>query len=126
MEDGYCDVSGMDKDVRKAGECAGFVVYLTSGEYLAFRLAVAYKMADINAATWMSSNISVLQRFASIIDPISTIYDVPHKSIHIFSDTEGGLIAFNRNGSIFLTSDTSKHGVSLRLVIKVSRLTDNG
>lgn len=43
-----------------------------------------------------------LSRFVRIIGDLSTIYELPITSLHVFYDVEGGLIAFNRNASIFL------------------------
>jgi hypothetical protein len=33
---------------------------------------------------------------------LAHLYQLPLTSLHIFFDLEGGLIAFNRNGSVFL------------------------
>lgn len=43
-----------------------------------------------------------LARFVHIMKPLATIYDLPLTKLHIFYDLGGGIIAFNRNGSIFL------------------------
>lgn len=46
--------------------------------------------------------MEALTRFGQIvIDPLRQIYQVPPRSIAIFYDLEGPLIAFNRGGSIF-------------------------
>ena len=34
--------------------------------------------------------------------PLADVYKLPAASLHIFYDTSGSRIAFNRNGSIFL------------------------
>ncbi|CCO34132.1 hypothetical protein BN14_08224 [Rhizoctonia solani AG-1 IB] len=44
-----------------------------------------------------------MTRFGNlIVTPLRTLYKLPPSSVHIFYDTKGGLIAFNRNGSLFL------------------------
>lgn len=43
-----------------------------------------------------------LQRFMSLVTSLARIYQLPLASLHIFYDVEGPLIAFNRDGSIFL------------------------
>lgn len=43
-----------------------------------------------------------LQRFMNLVTSLARIYQLPLASLHIFYDVEGPLIAFNRNGSIFL------------------------
>ena len=35
--------------------------------------------------------------------PLAYIYQLPLTSLHIFYDLEDGIIAFNRNGSLFLS-----------------------
>jgi len=37
-----------------------------------------------------------------IINPLKGVYKLPPSSIHVFYDTRGDLIAFNREGGIFL------------------------
>lgn len=43
-----------------------------------------------------------IARFIRVMAPLANIYLLPLTSLHIFYDLEGGTIAFNRNGSIFL------------------------
>lgn len=43
-----------------------------------------------------------LARFIHIMNPLAEIYQLPLTNLHIFYDLKGGIIAFNRNGSIFL------------------------
>lgn len=50
----------------------------------------------------MTRKLDVLQRFIHVVAPLSKVYDLPMSALHIFFDTAGGLIAFNRNGSLFL------------------------
>ena len=45
----------------------------------------------------------VLTRFANfIVNPLKEVYKLPPSSLHIFYDQKGDLIAFNRNGGLFL------------------------
>ncbi|KAH9177932.1 hypothetical protein EDB89DRAFT_2111997 [Lactarius sanguifluus] len=43
----------------------------------------------------------VLTRFLLVLDPLVEIYKIPKSSLHIFAENEG-LVAFNRNGSLFM------------------------
>jgi len=44
----------------------------------------------------------VLARFIHVVKPLGEVYKLPPTSLHIFYDTGGEMIAFNRNASIFL------------------------
>ena len=44
----------------------------------------------------------VLARFLHVLNPLVEIYKVPKTSLHVFADQEGQLVAFNRNGSLFM------------------------
>lgn len=52
--------------------------------------------------TLVARKQDALKRFVDILHPIRSIYNLPPATLHIFTDTSGDLIAFNRNGSIFL------------------------
>ena len=43
-----------------------------------------------------------IARFIHVMTPLANVYQLPLTSLHIFYDLGGGIIAFNRNGSIFL------------------------
>lgn len=43
-----------------------------------------------------------IARFIHVVSPLAKVYNLPMSSLHIFYDLGGGLIAFNRNASIFL------------------------
>ena len=43
-----------------------------------------------------------LTRFTPILDQLRAVYKLPLSSLHIFCDVSGQLIAFNRNGSLFV------------------------
>lgn len=44
----------------------------------------------------------VIARFLHVLNPLVAIYKIPQSSLHVFADNEGQLIAFNRNGSLFM------------------------
>ena len=44
----------------------------------------------------------VIARFLHVLNPLVEIYKIPQSSLHVFADNEGQLIAFNRNGSLFM------------------------
>ncbi|KIY52910.1 hypothetical protein FISHEDRAFT_63575 [Fistulina hepatica ATCC 64428] len=76
LDDGYCDISG------------------TVGNLV--RIDVP------NKETFLTIKADVIRRFISVIVPLGNVYNLPLVSLHIFCDMTGGIIAFNRNGSIFL------------------------
>lgn len=52
--------------------------------------------------TFISRKRDSLARFIHVVTPLANVYDLPMTALHIFYDLAGGLIAFNRNGSLFL------------------------
>jgi hypothetical protein len=50
----------------------------------------------------MSTKHDVIARFIHVLKPLAEIYKIPLASLHVFYDQGGEMIAFNRNGSIFL------------------------
>jgi hypothetical protein len=44
----------------------------------------------------------VLARFLHVLNPLVEVYNIPRTSLHVFADQEGQLVAFNRNGSLFM------------------------
>ncbi|KZT61430.1 hypothetical protein CALCODRAFT_9895 [Calocera cornea HHB12733] len=88
LDEGYCDASGAVGDMIFVGNVDRHRFY-TKG--------VNDPRGVFNAKQHS------LQRFSStIIFLIGELYGIPQTSLHIFFDMEGPLIAFNRNGSIFL------------------------
>ena len=55
-----------------------------------------------DADTFMARMRDLLARFIHVVTPLAQIYNLPMTSLHVFYDMAGGLIAFNRNGSIFI------------------------
>ncbi|KZO98233.1 hypothetical protein CALVIDRAFT_535334 [Calocera viscosa TUFC12733] len=88
LDEGYCDASGAVGDMVFVGNVESHRFY-TKG--------VNDPRAIFNAKQHS------LQRFSStIVFLVGEIYGIPQTSLHIFFDLDGPLIAFNRNGSIFL------------------------
>ena len=89
LDEGYCDVSGSADDFVLAGEVAGYRVYMAK---------------DIpDPALLAAQKFDSMTRFGNlIITPLRSLYKLPPSSVHIFYDTKGQLIAFNRGGGLFL------------------------
>ena len=54
------------------------------------------------AKVFMTAKEQSLARFIHVMTPLAKIYQLSITNLHIFYDYQGGVIAFNRNGSIFL------------------------
>ncbi|KAI6041582.1 hypothetical protein EDC04DRAFT_1265243 [Pisolithus marmoratus] len=88
LDEGYCDVSGQVGELDHLGSVGDVKVFVTR---------------DVpEAATFMTRKFEVLARFIHVIAPLTKVYGLPTTALHIFCDSAGGLIAFNRNGSLFL------------------------
>jgi len=62
-------------------------------------------VADVpekEAQTVLKVKSDPLTRFIHVMKSLAYVYDLGLANLHIFYDTKGGLIAFNRNRSIFL------------------------
>ncbi|KAF8894925.1 hypothetical protein CPB84DRAFT_1816083 [Gymnopilus junonius] len=90
LNDGYCDVSGRRGDLHNIGQMGSVKVYLSE------------EIPASQAASFMESKRHSLARFIHVMNPLADIYQLPLSNLHIFYDLKGGIIAFNRNGSIFL------------------------
>ncbi|KAG8895150.1 hypothetical protein FRB99_000734 [Tulasnella sp. 403] len=89
LESGYCDVSARDGEFELIENVHGYTFYIAS---------------DIpNPQQVALGKQAVIGRFASeVVAPLQGVYKLPPSSLHIFYDTKGGLIAFNKRGGIFL------------------------
>lgn len=65
-------------------------------------LKIAQDVPSEEGNSIISKKSSVIARFISIMGSLAQIYSLNLTNLHIFYDTGGVLIAFNRNGSIFL------------------------
>ncbi|KAF5386054.1 hypothetical protein D9615_002424 [Tricholomella constricta] len=88
LDEGYCDVSGRVGDLNRVGEMGSVKVYLSQ------------EVPD--QQEFMANHKNQIARFIHILVQLSRLYDLPLTSLHVFNDLVGGLIAFNRNGSIFV------------------------
>jgi hypothetical protein len=88
LNEGYCDVSGRKGDLTHVGTVGGVKVYV-SQEVPAPQDLIPKREASIG-------------RFLQVIEVLTRVYSLPKESLHVFYDEEGGLIAFNRNASVFL------------------------
>ncbi|PPQ89567.1 hypothetical protein CVT25_012239 [Psilocybe cyanescens] len=104
LNDGYCDISGRKGDLHHIGQMGPVKVYLSE---VLIRGPIWYltyyaEIPNYQAGVFMEEKRHSLARFVHIMKPLATIYDLPLTKLHIFYDLSGGIIAFNRNGSIFL------------------------
>ncbi|KAJ6558581.1 hypothetical protein DFH09DRAFT_1037162 [Mycena vulgaris] len=87
LNEGYCDISGRVGDLNVVGEIGNIKVYLSQ------------EVPDPHS--FMPTKYEPLTRFVPLMTVLAQVYNLPLTSLHIFYDLDGGLIAFNRNGSIF-------------------------
>ncbi|KAG8744390.1 hypothetical protein FRC12_014812 [Ceratobasidium sp. 428] len=89
LDEGYCDISGSTDDFTLAGEVAGYRVYIAN---------------DVPDPGLLAAlKFDPMSRFGNlVITPLRKLYKLPPSSVHIFYDTKGQTIAFNRNGGLFL------------------------
>ncbi|EGO00977.1 hypothetical protein SERLA73DRAFT_87350 [Serpula lacrymans var. lacrymans S7.3] len=88
LNEGYCDTSGHVGELDLIGQMGNVKVFATR---------------DVpEPQSIMTKKRDSLARFIHVISSLSVIYKLPMTSLHIFYDSGGGLIAFNRNASIFL------------------------
>lgn len=103
-QDSYCD-STASKDLVFAANLGGLRFY-TAKDIIAcvpFPPPPSLTDTDILRPTYITSNQAALQRLISqIIIPIGNVFSLPPSSLHVFTDTSGPLIAFNRNGAIYI------------------------
>ncbi|PPQ99714.1 hypothetical protein CVT24_009697 [Panaeolus cyanescens] len=90
LEEGYCDISGRKGDLHMIGQMGPIKIYLSE------------EIPQEQSASFLRSKHDPIARFIHIMTTMADIYSLPLTSLHIFYDLKGGIIAFNRNGSIFL------------------------
>lgn len=108
LNEGYCDISGRTGNLNIVGEIENVKVFLSQD------------IPKIQAQDFMNTKHDCLTRFVHIMESLAKTYQLPLANLHIFFDLDGGLIAFNRNGSIFLNlryyeawHDNDVHGGNL-------------
>ncbi|CCM02906.1 uncharacterized protein FIBRA_05020 [Fibroporia radiculosa] len=88
LKEGYCDGSGESLDLVRVGDM-GSVNFFVSKD-----------ISD--AESLMAAKAESLARFIYVIQPLCEAYKLPMSSTHIYYDSVGHRIAFNRNASLFL------------------------
>ncbi|KAN0064579.1 hypothetical protein ACQY0O_002207 [Thecaphora frezii] len=84
----YCDTTGIQTNLKLAGEVAGMKVFLDPA---------------LDPATTLQTNHEALERLITrVYKPIGAIFGLDPRSLNVFCDVEGPSIAFNRGGTIYL------------------------
>lgn len=126
LDEGYCDVTGRMGDldligmcstsgmiffspynVESAGSMGGIKVFAGPGEILPDlnpeTLSLNTPIVELpERQTLIQRKHDVLARFLHILNPLVEVYRIPRTSLHVFADSEGQLVAFNRSGSLFM------------------------
>ncbi|PTB69328.1 hypothetical protein BBK36DRAFT_1186788 [Trichoderma citrinoviride] len=84
----YCDKTPAQNITFVAEASNGMKVYLA-------------KAANVDAAAFLSKNLSAINKFASLLVEVGNVYSLSPQVLHIFYDEAGATIAFNTGGSIF-------------------------
>ncbi|KAG2339109.1 hypothetical protein BDR05DRAFT_1062316 [Suillus weaverae] len=88
LNEGYCDVSGHVAELNHIGVMGTMKIFIARDAP--------------ESHTFITRKHDSLARFIHIVTPLANVYSLPMTALHIFYDLAGGLIAFNRNGSLFL------------------------
>ena len=126
LDGGYCDVTGMAGDLAFIGMCSascdflshydvgstgsmgGVKVFAGLGEAVLLYLNPESLTSNPliveipERQTLIQRKHDVLARFLHILNPLVEVYKIPRTSLHVFADSEGQLIAFNKSGSLFM------------------------
>lgn len=73
----------------------------------------------------LQTKLDSINRFLSIVRPLRRVYKLPDASLHIFYDLAGPLIAFNRNGALFLNLRYYEGWRQYYLSRQISAVADN-
>lgn len=90
------------------GQMGAVKIYLSQGDSTTTLFLLKQLTGNIlevsssQRQNFMRIKQDAIARFIHVMTPLANIYQLPLTSLHIFYDLEGGIIAFNRNGSIFL------------------------
>jgi hypothetical protein len=107
LDEGYCDISGRVGDLKFVGQMHEIKIYCSEGQFnplFFFPKDCFSPLTEVPSPhTFVSTNKDALGRLINLLLlPLGQVYGMPRRSLHVFQDLEGGLIAFNRNGSIFI------------------------
>ncbi|KAM0793307.1 hypothetical protein ACM66B_000766 [Microbotryomycetes sp. NB124-2] len=84
----YCDASA-GANLEYAGDVAGLRLYLDSG------------VLDVD--TFKRLHVDAITRFVlRVVLPVATVFELDNRALNIFYDQQGPLVAFNRNGGLYL------------------------
>ncbi|KAI9302818.1 hypothetical protein BJ944DRAFT_242011 [Cunninghamella echinulata] len=61
-----------------------------------------YVHKEVNQDSVLTQHGQAIHRFAHIVIALATIFELKLNTVHLFYDTEGSTIAFNKSGSLFL------------------------
>lgn len=61
-----------------------------------------YVHKDVNHDSVLTQYGQAIHRFAHAVTSLATIFELKLNTVHLFYDTEGSTIAFNKSGSLFL------------------------
>jgi hypothetical protein len=95
-------------NVESAGTMGGIKVFAGPGEILSpdlnpETLTLNSLIVELpERQTLIQRKHDVLARFLHILNPLVEVYRIPQTSLHVFADSEGQLVAFNRSGSLFM------------------------
>jgi hypothetical protein len=91
------------------GQLGAVKIYLSEGDpcsYFPLKQLTRLNVLDVPSSQrqdFMRIKLDSIARFIDIMTPLAKIYQLPLTSLHIFYDLKDGIIAFNRNGSLFLS-----------------------
>ncbi|KAK4046064.1 hypothetical protein OIV83_006387 [Microbotryomycetes sp. JL201] len=84
----YCDATA-GANLDYAGDVAGLRFYLDR--------------SVLDPDTFMRLHADAISRFvARVVTPVSTVFELDPRALHVFYDQQGPLVAFNRNGGLYL------------------------
>ncbi|EPQ50301.1 hypothetical protein GLOTRDRAFT_82416 [Gloeophyllum trabeum ATCC 11539] len=98
LDEGYCDISGYSRDLSRVGDMGGIPVFVSPDVLERYR---SQGQKDPKRG-FMEDKHDALARFIHVMQALREVYKLPAKSLHVFCDLGGELIAFNREGSLYL------------------------
>jgi hypothetical protein len=93
--------------VESTGSMGGIKVFAGPGEIIfdfnPETLTLNSLIVDLpERQTLIERKHDVLARFLHILNPLVEVFRIPQTCLHVFADSEGQLVAFNRSGSLFM------------------------
>ena len=91
------------------GQMGAVKIYLSEGTpasyFIFLKQLTRLNVLDVPSSQrqdFMGIKQDSIARFIHIMTPLANVYQLPLTSLHIFYDLESDIVAFNRNGSLFL------------------------